>query len=178
MILEHIKDSNISQLHRVLEVIRGNASLEDIIIFIRNEGTDVLPSEIITPEPTTNDLSLLMNEALQKIEQTKVDSVDLRVVDDRPIIHVPAKPWTNVTDSDELVSHLMSLYWTWDHPIWNTFDFETLIHAMSTGDTNFCSPLLVNTCLAEACVSSQSGEDNEWGDTWSFDNFGGSPLSE
>ncbi|KAF3189085.1 hypothetical protein TWF788_011206 [Orbilia oligospora] len=149
-ILEHIKESSVSSLQRVLEVIRGQATLEEIMMFIRNDQAPYLPTEVISPVPTTSSLSLLMNEEwYQGIEQ--LDRINLEILDDRPILDVTAHPWTTVTDDDELVSHLMSLYMTWDHPVWHLFDWDIFIDAMKTGDTTYCSPLLVNATLAEAC---------------------------
>ncbi|KAF3099696.1 hypothetical protein TWF569_001945 [Orbilia oligospora] len=149
-ILDHIKGSSVSSLQRVLEVIRGQATLEEIMMFIRNDQAAYLPTELISPVPTTSSLSLLMNEEwYQGIEP--LDRINLEILDDRPILDVTAHPWTTVTDDDELVSHLMSLYMTWDHPVWHLFDWDIFIDAMKTGDTTYCSPLLVNATLAEAC---------------------------
>lgn len=68
---------------------------------------------------------------------------------------VPAKPWTTITDSDDLVSHLVSLYLTWGYPFYAFFCHETFLKHMSMGKLNsdFCSPFLVNALLANACVS-------------------------
>ncbi|KAF3099697.1 hypothetical protein TWF569_001945 [Orbilia oligospora] len=120
------------------------------MMFIRNDQAAYLPTELISPVPTTSSLSLLMNEEwYQGIEP--LDRINLEILDDRPILDVTAHPWTTVTDDDELVSHLMSLYMTWDHPVWHLFDWDIFIDAMKTGDTTYCSPLLVNATLAEAC---------------------------
>ncbi|KAK6495109.1 hypothetical protein TWF481_003137 [Arthrobotrys musiformis] len=149
-ILDHIKESSVSSLQRVLEVIRGQATLEEIMMFIRNDQDSYLPTDVISPIPTTSPLSLLMNEEwYQGVEPA--GGMDLNVIDDRPIHNLTAHPWTTVTDDDELVSHLVSLYMTWDHPVWHLFDWDIFIEAMKTGDTTYCSPLLVNAMLAEAC---------------------------
>lgn len=68
---------------------------------------------------------------------------------------VPANPWTTVTDSDDLVSHLVSLYLTWGYPFYAFFCRETFVKHMRSGQLNsdFCSPFLVNALLANACVS-------------------------
>ncbi|KAF3934700.1 hypothetical protein ABW20_dc0105614 [Dactylellina cionopaga] len=149
-ILEHIKNSSVSGLQRILSVIRGQASLEEIIMFIRHDNSPFLPTEVISPQPMTSDLSLLVNEQWGSTEYSQ--GIDPKI-DDRPLLNVSAQPWTTVTEDDELVSHLMSLYMTWDHPVWHLFDFDIFIEAMKNGDTTYCSPLLVNATLAEACVS-------------------------
>jgi hypothetical protein len=70
-------------------------------------------------------------------------------------VRVPARPWTMVTDSDDLVSHLVSLYLTWGYPFYAFFCRDTFIKHMKLGHLNsdFCSPFLVNALLANACVS-------------------------
>lgn len=73
---------------------------------------------------------------------------------DIPVLRVPAKPWTRVTEDDQLVSHLISLYFTWDHPLSQIIDQGMFIEHMNKGGarSEFCSPLLVNSVLAMACV--------------------------
>lgn len=76
---------------------------------------------------------------------------------DVPPIRVPARPWTNVTDDNYLVSHLVSLYFTWEHPATCCLDKTAFLADMTSGHppetTKFCSPLLVNAILMAACVS-------------------------
>ncbi|KAF3941987.1 hypothetical protein ABW19_dt0210119 [Dactylella cylindrospora] len=158
-ILDHIKTSSVPSLQRVLNVIRGQAPLEDIMLFIRNDHSPYLPTDVISPEPATSDLSLLMNESWQALESGQ-QGISTEILDDRPLLNLAAQPWTTIVDDDELVSHLMSLYWTWDHPVWHLFDFDIFIEAMKKGDTTYCSPLLVNAVLAEACVSHNSTNRN------------------
>lgn len=76
---------------------------------------------------------------------------------DIPLFQVPARPWTNVTDDDNLVSHLISLYFTWDHPCWQLVDQKVFLSHMETGDlgSQYCTPFLVNSILAMASVCYQ-----------------------
>jgi hypothetical protein len=71
-----------------------------------------------------------------------------------PPLQVPAKPWTTVTEDDDLISHLMSLWFTWAHPWWHWVDEKQFIKAMQAGDPSslICTPYLVNMVLADACV--------------------------
>lgn len=74
---------------------------------------------------------------------------------DIPLFELRAKPWTEATTDDEFVSHLVSLWLTWDHVVRNWIDKDLFIAAMKSGDVNspFCSPFLVNIILSQACVS-------------------------
>lgn len=71
----------------------------------------------------------------------------------RPEYNVQAAFWTKVTSSDQLVSHLLSQYFKWDHPIHNFFDKDLFLQDLVSRRTVFCSSLLVNAILAVACVS-------------------------
>ncbi|KAK6330411.1 hypothetical protein TWF696_003508 [Orbilia brochopaga] len=157
-VLEYIKNSSVPALQRVLDVIRGQVPLEDIIVFIRNDKTPYLPTDIISPELVTSDLSLLMNQQGNDW-QLQDFCLDTEHIDDRPLLNLSASPWTTVTDDDELVSHLMSLYMIWDHPAWHLFDFDIFLDATKHEDRTYCSPLLVNATLAEACVSYDAPSD-------------------
>ncbi|KAJ5571087.1 Transcription factor [Penicillium sp. DV-2018c] len=84
--------------------------------------------------------------------------VTLENLCDIPLFQVPAKPWTNVTNDDYLVSHLVSLYFTWDHPCSQFVDQSVFLEHMKRGNQNseFCTPLLVNSLLAMASTHSDS----------------------
>ncbi|KAL4903061.1 hypothetical protein BDW74DRAFT_56167 [Aspergillus multicolor] len=86
--------------------------------------------------------------------------MDVHYLCDSAPVKVPAKPWTSVTDDDALVSHLISLYFTWDYPFYAFVDPEILIKHMSAGQlqSDFCSPFLVNALLANACHYSHYSE--------------------
>ena len=75
---------------------------------------------------------------------------------DIPLFQVPAKPWTDASDSDDHVSHLISLYFTWDHPCCQLVDQTVFLRDVKSGDLNseYCTPFLVNIILAMASVCS------------------------
>lgn len=92
----------------------------------------------LPPRPAVNPYSRVLLESLCDI----------------PLFEVPAHPWTEVTDSDYLVSHLVSLYFTWDHPCSQFLDQRMFIEHMSNAnlESEICTPLLVNSLLAMASV--------------------------
>lgn len=109
-----------------------------------------------------------LQETISKLEDVK-DSIkvegaepsfrskvmDLHYLCDEAPIKVPAKPWTDVTDDDDLVSHLVSLYFTWDYPVHAFLDRDVFLKYMVApgGEGEFCSAFLVNALLSNACVS-------------------------
>ncbi|KAJ5320120.1 hypothetical protein PENANT_c025G05033 [Penicillium antarcticum] len=84
--------------------------------------------------------------------------ITLESLCDIPLFEVQAKPWTQVTDDDYLVSHLVSLYFTWDHPCSQFLDQGAFIAHMRRGNLNseFCAPILVNSLLSMASAYSDS----------------------
>ncbi|KAJ5974241.1 hypothetical protein N7481_011451 [Penicillium waksmanii] len=75
-----------------------------------------------------------------------------------PLYEVPAKPWTEVTNDDSLVSVLVSLYFTWDHPCAQFLDQGIFVEHMKSRDveSEFCTPLLVNSLLSMASAHCDS----------------------
>jgi hypothetical protein len=71
-------------------------------------------------------------------------------------IRVPARPWTLLA-GDDLVSELVSAFFTYDHCSGIPFvDQECFLADMRAGNivqARFCSPLLVNAICALKCVS-------------------------
>ncbi|KAK5102803.1 hypothetical protein LTS08_003603 [Lithohypha guttulata] len=79
---------------------------------------------------------------------------------DTPLVTVSAWPWTTATDDDTLVSHLISMWLTWDKPMFDFIERDLFIRDMQTGhhDVTYCSQFLVNSLLAVACPYSDFPE--------------------
>ncbi|EAW10939.1 Zn(II)2Cys6 transcription factor [Aspergillus clavatus NRRL 1] len=86
--------------------------------------------------------------------------MDIHYLCDEAPCAVPAQPWTGVTEDAALVSHLVSLYFTWDYPFHAFLDRDVFLRAMGSGElaSEFCSPFLVNALLANACHFSDFSE--------------------
>ncbi|KAK6531771.1 hypothetical protein TWF694_002940 [Orbilia ellipsospora] len=134
-----------------MKALRSGVSLEDILVFIREDDNAVLPARDITPEPVTTDLTLLANAAVEAPGQTVCAQMSLDIVDDRPFVDLSASFWTTVTDDDEFVSHLISSWIAWDSLSCHYTDVDIFVEAMKQKDQLFCSSLLVNSVLATAC---------------------------
>jgi hypothetical protein len=59
--------------------------------------------------------------------------------------------WTDVTKDIGFVRHLTRLYFTWCNPFYPLLDGFDFYHDMESGETNYCSSLLVNSICAYAC---------------------------
>jgi hypothetical protein len=74
-----------------------------------------------------------------------------------PNAHTPVgnQAWTSVTDDREFVKHLIDLYFAWQHCFFQSFPEKLFRQDMETGQTNYCSRLLVNAVCAAGCLLSQ-----------------------
>ncbi|KAF3310802.1 hypothetical protein TWF173_009159 [Orbilia oligospora] len=154
-ILNHIKTANLPDLQKTMTVLRNptGTSIEELLMFIRNDGKSILSKQDIRPTPATTDLTLLRNSQVETTDQTVPEQISLGIIDDRPLsdLNLTAEPWTTITDDDELVSHLISSYIAWDAVAWNWFDVDIFLEGMVQKDFTYCTPLLVNCILALAC---------------------------
>lgn len=70
----------------------------------------------------------------------------------------PPARWTSVTSNNNLVDHLLALYFCWEYPTFASLSKEHFIYDFNSGTQRFCSPLLVNAVLALGARSSDAPE--------------------
>ena len=159
-LIKALRDNEHKRLAQLLNLIRSNASLEELQIFLQHQFS---PAEIgQSPELREIQIKIQRSSSEPSSEQGTTGRpqrpprrmLELRRLVDIPVHRVPAKPWTTATDDDDLVSHLVSLWLTWTFPFFHWLDADVFVQAMQSGDVNspFCSPFLVNSILAEASV--------------------------
>lgn len=147
-LVDTIRDDDKRKVPSVLNMIRSNAPLDEIRLYL-TESLDPSHDEEAPPKD-------------QKIDAGSSHSshryMDIKRLSDIPLYEVPAKPWTSVTNDDALVSHLISLHFSWSGCTSYWMDRDLFLRDMRSGklDSRFCSPLLVNSILAMACVSALS----------------------
>jgi hypothetical protein len=137
---------------KLLEIIRKNATAEEIRAFI-DETLIRLDGEGQAVQQLEDVRRTIDVEGAGPSFRRKV--MDIHYLCDEAPCKVPAKPWTSVTEDADLVSHLVSLYFTWDYPFHAFLDRDVFLAHMASGreDSDFCSSFLVNALLANACVS-------------------------
>ena len=60
--------------------------------------------------------------------------------------------WTTVSDDEELISHLMTMYFSWHYPFFTTLSKDLFYRDYVSGrPSQYCSSLLVNAMLALGC---------------------------
>ncbi|KAE8146230.1 putative C6 transcription factor [Aspergillus avenaceus] len=82
--------------------------------------------------------------------------------------------WTRVTGDEQLISHLMTMYFTWHYPFFTTLSKDLFYRDYIRGvSSQYCSSLLVNAMLALGChFSSWDGaRDDPWNSATAGDHF-------
>ncbi|KAJ5559293.1 hypothetical protein N7535_009521 [Penicillium sp. DV-2018c] len=78
------------------------------------------------------DMKKLINvEGTSPTFRSKV--MDIHFLCDEAPLKVPAQPWTTVTEDGELVSHLISLYFSWEWPVSAFLDMGVFVKHMQRG---------------------------------------------
>ncbi|KAL4875847.1 hypothetical protein BJY04DRAFT_210970 [Aspergillus karnatakaensis] len=138
-LVNSLQDSSHDEATTLFNLIRSKAGLEEIESYMDQQTA----------------LSQADNDTAESSESSFPTGASRRALDikrlvDIPIYQIPAKPWTSVTDDNELVSHLASLFFAWFDPFYNFIEKEAFMRDVSKGDTQsqFCSPFLVNCILA------------------------------
>lgn len=128
-----MRNNNARSNEELLNVIRGGATTAEIA-------------------QCATELSGRAENSAKRMRQGAMDMVSLI---DQPIVRLPAEPWTGVTNDDDAVSHLFSIYLTWQHSTYPAFDPEILIQEVRLKrlSSQYCSKFLMNAVLASACVS-------------------------
>jgi hypothetical protein len=129
--------SNAVDVNLLIEAIRSSSNIESLDAFFEN---NVIPGSISILTPFKNP------EQFATIQSLPPVCKDV-------LFRVPAQPWTTVTKSNLIVSHLISLFFTWAHPILNVCTRNLFLKDMAEVRYDYCSPLLVNAILSYASVS-------------------------
>ena len=148
---------------KIVEAVRNYESYQDIVDLIKKENWKASTG---SPSFKKNDMHIeFPNSYTTKrvIEhESRISSqdvtMDIQNVVNINVLSLPAKPWTEVTDDSEIISHLIMLYFAWDRPFCYIVEKTSFVQDMLSGNTKstFCSPLLVNAILAQGCVRNSS----------------------
>lgn len=151
-----LQEADRASAMEVVNMIRSHASLEEIRGFL----DDLLQRPKLEKTPELIDACSGVCEWHERQKEAAGPRPSDEHSSNMSLFNVPARPWTTVTENDDFVSHLVSLWFTWEHPFLNWIDRDMFIRDMKSGslDAQFCSPFLVNIILASACVSLLSVE--------------------
>ncbi|KAF9895160.1 hypothetical protein FE257_000062 [Aspergillus nanangensis] len=156
---------------RLVRTLRHtNQAVDGLLKYIRDDQPSVaeiksfmdcnLPQREFEKTPELLDIYNGLNTTQQGVSKSWARALDIPRLCDRPRFSGRARPWTTITDDDDFVSHLISLWFTWHHLFFNWVDRDLFLRDLNSGNvqSTFCSPFLVNTILAEACFYSDYPE--------------------
>ncbi|KAH8691636.1 hypothetical protein BGW36DRAFT_304596 [Talaromyces proteolyticus] len=172
-LVEALRDDDQHAL-QLFNLIRSNASLDDIRLAVENRLTDRFPrsspssSSLMSIDATgtaqaqTNNAQAWISNPynIHSHQSMRRQIMDIDRLTEIPLFELAAQPWTETTTDNAFISHLISLWLSWDHVCRNWIDQDLFIKAMQSGDVNspFCSPFLVNAILSQACLYSNYPE--------------------
>jgi hypothetical protein len=154
--IQAFRYSGPDRIEYLLSVIRSTDSLEEIAIALETNMAEVRREGQVGPRPLHDhgEANAEVDPLADMNPRKRRMVMSIQSLSDEPLFDLPAKPWTKVTEDDHFVSHLVSLYFTWEHSACHVIDREIFLEDMKSGqlDSQCCSPLLVNALLASACV--------------------------
>ncbi|KAF3003580.1 hypothetical protein E8E13_006619 [Curvularia kusanoi] len=115
-----------------------------------------MPALLLTPDNLYVPSAILKGKAI--LEDTGQNPSFTKpyhaaIVSDALIDRVTISKWTTVIASDKLLRQLLRSFFQFAYAEWFPFHKDLFLSDMVTGRTEFCSPLLVNAVLANACYS-------------------------
>jgi hypothetical protein len=105
-----------------------------------------MPAALLSPGV---DLPLFQQTKPQAIPQARGREPELV---DPHLPDIQVSRWTEVEKDDELLRTLLRSYFLHDYANYTCFQKDIFLCAMKDDDSRFCSALLVNAVLAQACV--------------------------
>lgn len=68
--------------------------------------------------------------------------------------------WTKCSATSDKIEHLVALYFSWEYPLFSPISKDHFMSDFLSGDTKYCSSLLVNAILAIGCKFSNQHDDH------------------
>lgn len=168
------------QMDRLLRALRGSDddSIRRIVKRIKREtDLDTIVASLDDPDPLTEDEADFAEDASEadlsrrRIAIPRSQSIVRELGVPEAIIspanrsgvsssvseslsneeRVRPSSWTKVTDDDDFVTHLIDLYFTWDHHIFRPLSEARFRSDFEAGRRTYCSSLLVNAICSVGC---------------------------
>ncbi|KAL2871628.1 uncharacterized protein BJX67DRAFT_342731 [Aspergillus lucknowensis] len=161
-LLDALRESESKGVTQLVSLIQSNATVIELQKFLKENFSRTE----LEKSPELQEFQQHIQRSADEMEEDEAQSraprrmLPIHRLADTPVYRVPAKPWTTVTDDDDLVSHLISLYFTWTYPFFCWLDKDVFLSEMRRGDLQspYCSPFLVNVILSEASYNSDYTE--------------------
>ncbi|GLA47609.1 hypothetical protein AnigIFM63604_002288 [Aspergillus niger] len=135
-VYQNVHDCDPTVLPAVVDTIRRSSSVHEAASLLSRQMSSQFPGITL--------------ERMQRSWLTRLSGKPELVNRNPPYSVNAAERWTSIVD-DAATSHLFSLFFVWDNPIWHIVDPVSFLDDFQHGGTHFCSSLLVHTILFYAC---------------------------
>jgi hypothetical protein len=118
-----------------------------------SRGSKIL-QQLQQDDNSYRDLITLLSSApaaSKHVYHTSTRDIDMDDVSDTTDDEVSPSRWTNVTQDDNNIDHLMTLYFSWVHPAHMLFSEHSFRDSFKYNSRVYCSPALVNAICAMGC---------------------------
>lgn len=156
-VFEALRSASQGHQQELLQMIRHRTPMQQIRVFLNRILPDAEVHEKNEEEPSK--LRKIRHDVRMEndMPQFRPQIMDIHYLCGSAPYRVPAKPWTSVTDDDDLMSHLVSLCMTWDYPFYAFFDRETLLEHMAKGIELGLLQSVHGQCTACKCMREYRG---------------------
>jgi Fungal specific transcription factor domain len=154
IILDALRKGTEADVDDIIQLIRSDESYDSIIETIKRMPIKPAPKPEASPTLEGELAAFTGKPSLKRACDNRhyghTSNLALAGSDDElPLVAVDhIGTWTKVTSDVDLIKHLLSLYFTWSHPIYLLFSEEVFFYALNNKKLKWCSPMLVNACLA------------------------------
>ena len=154
--IKDLREKN-SWVDLILKAIRTSEGGE-IIERLRNGESYETISQSLRTNPFPGFPSLSPNSQLQLTRAIAEYGMDMEGERTAGNL-IPGHGWTSVTHNQDLIDHLLALYFTWVHPVHMLFSETHFMASFKNRSDLYCTKALVNTILAMGCHLFQVGDD-------------------
>jgi hypothetical protein len=139
-VLEILRTTDQNSAEELLKLARQGVPAEDLLRYA---------SLLVAPEEVNN----VEYNSTENVSARRA-AISIAEMCDIPIVHVPAQPWTTVTDDDAFVSQLISAHFTRHNAFFPCLSRDIFVREMNSGNTSsvFCSSALMKAMCMVECV--------------------------
>ncbi|MCJ1388678.1 hypothetical protein MMC18_001527 [Xylographa bjoerkii] len=166
----HTKTQKEAMIREIKELREKNTWVDQILKAIRtSEGGEILKrlkngetyeaiSQSLERPPFPGFASLSPKSQIQLTKAIAEFGMDLAGERNAGAL-VEGHGWTNVTHNEDLIDHLLALYFTWVHPVYMIFSENHFMASFKNRSDLYCTKALVSAILAMACHLFDVGDD-------------------
>ena len=147
--IRELREKN-NWVDQILRAIRTDDHAHEIIKRLRNGESYETISRSMNRPPFADFPQLSPKSQVQLTKAIAEYELDLQGERNGGNL-LPGSQWTNVTSDQELIDHLMALYFTWIHPVHMLFSENHFLASYKNRSDLYCTASLVSVICAMGC---------------------------